>query len=253
MLNTTALTPLQQVSNFLVKRDDLFEIAGVRGGKARTCWAMGQGAPGLVTAGHRSSPQANIVAHVAKALGVPCRVHVPKGKLGSELEAAQAAGAVVIPHFPGHTTVINRQARDDASARGWRVIPFGMECDEAVEQTATQARLTVAQMYNQGARARRVVVPVGSGMSLAGILHGLAQTDFTVPVVGVVVGAWPAKRLDKWAPNWRNRCQLVRTGIGFKKKAPVHRLGDIELDPIFEAKCLPFLRPDDLFWIVGIR
>ena len=96
MLDTTALTPLQQVGNFLVKRDDLFEIAGVRGGKARTCWAMGQGAPGLVTAGSRSSPQANIVAHVAKALGVPCRVHVPAGKLGPELVAAQAAGAVVI-------------------------------------------------------------------------------------------------------------------------------------------------------------
>src|SRR5260370_21661771 len=31
MLDTTALTPLQQVGNFLVKRDDLFEIAGVRG------------------------------------------------------------------------------------------------------------------------------------------------------------------------------------------------------------------------------
>ena len=65
MLDTTAPTPLQQVGNFLVKRDDLFEIAGVCGGKARTCWAMSQGAPGLVTAGSRSSPQANIVAHVA--------------------------------------------------------------------------------------------------------------------------------------------------------------------------------------------
>ena len=76
MLDTTAPTPLQQVDNLLVKRDDLFKIAGVCGGKARTCWAMGQGASGLVTASSRSSPQANIAAHVAKALGVPCRVHV---------------------------------------------------------------------------------------------------------------------------------------------------------------------------------
>jgi 1-aminocyclopropane-1-carboxylate deaminase/D-cysteine desulfhydrase-like pyridoxal-dependent ACC family enzyme len=254
VLDTTALTPLQQVGNFLVKRDDLFEIAGVRGGKARTCWAMGQGAPGLVTAGSRSSPQANIVAHVAKALGVPCRVHVPAGKLGPELVAAQAAGAVVIQHSPGYPSVTNRRAGDDASARGWQVIPFGMECTEAVRQTAAQARSTVAQMYNQGAGARRVVVPVGSGMSLAGILHGLAQAAFTVPVVGVVVGACPVKRLDKWAPqHWRNLCRLVRTGIDFYKPAPVVRLGDIELDPIFEAKCLSFLKPGDPFWIVGIR
>ncbi|HVI66900.1 MAG TPA: pyridoxal-phosphate dependent enzyme [Bradyrhizobium sp.] len=254
MLDTTAPTPLQQVDNLLVKRDDLFKIAGVCGGKARTCWAMGQGAPGLVTAVNRSSPQGDVVAHVAKALGVPCRVHVPTGKLGPELVAAQAAGAVVIRHSPGHSSVINARARDDACERGWRVIPFGMECIEAVEQTAAQARSTVAQMYNQQAGALRVVVPVGSGMSLAGILHGLAQAAFTVPVVGVVVGADPVKRLDKWAPkHWRNLCQLVQAGIDFHKPAPVVRLGDMELDPIFEAKCLPFLQPGDLFWVVGIR
>jgi hypothetical protein len=57
-------------------------------------------------------------------------------------------------------------------------------------------------------------------MSLAGILHGLAQAAFTVPVVGVVVGADPVKRLDKWAPkHWRNLCQLVQAGIDFHKPA----------------------------------
>jgi hypothetical protein len=61
-----------------------------------------------------------------------------------------------------------------------------------------------------------------------------------VPVVGVVVGACPVKRLDKWAPqHWRNLCRLERTGIDFYKPAPVVRLGDI--------------KPGDLFWIVGIR
>jgi hypothetical protein len=28
----------------LLKRDDLFEAAGVRGGKARACWMLAQGA-----------------------------------------------------------------------------------------------------------------------------------------------------------------------------------------------------------------
>jgi len=254
MLDTTAPTPLQQVGNFLVKRDDLFEIAGVCGGKARTCWAMSQGAPGLVTASTRTSPQANIVAHVAKALVVPCRIHVPAGKLGPELVAAQAAGAVVVPHLPGYNSVIKARAREDARERGWRLIPFGMECTEAVEQTAAQARSTVTQMYNQRVRALRVVVPAGSGMSLAGILHGLAQANFTVPVVGVVVGTSPLKRLHKWAPkHWPNLCRLVQAGIGFHKRASVVRLGNIELDPFFEAKCLSFLQPDDLFWVVGTR
>jgi hypothetical protein len=66
------------------------------------------------------------------------------------------------------------------------------------------------------------------------------------------VGKDPTKRLDKWAPSdWRDRCQLVRSKLDFDKPAPDVRLGDVELDPIFEAKCLPFLEPGDLFWVVG--
>ncbi len=60
---------------------------------------------------------------------------------------------------------------------------------------------------------------------LAGILHGLTQAGFTVPVVGVVVGADPVKRLDKWAPiRWRDLCTLVRTHVDdFRKPARVTR------------------------------
>ena|SRR5712671_2402837 len=254
LIDAAALTPLQQVGDFLIKREDLFEVVGVHGGKARTCWDMAQGAPGLVTAGMRVSPQVNIVAHVAKALGVPCRAHVPTGELGPELVTAKAVGAVVIQHPYGRNSVIRKEARDDARARGWREIPFGMECAQAVQQTAAQAHATVAQMHNQGIRARRVVAPVGSGMSLAGILRGFVLAGFAVPVVGVMVGADPVKRLDKWAPaHWRDLCRLVHAGVGYRKRATVTRLGDVELDPIFEAKCLPFLEPGDLFWVVGIR
>src|SRR5258706_4406542 len=102
-MRTIDVTPLQQVGDFLLKRDDLFEVAGVRGGKARSCWAMAQGAPGLVTASHSTNPQGKIVAHIAKKLGVPCRVHAParKGKRPPELAAAEAAGAAIVPHRPG--------------------------------------------------------------------------------------------------------------------------------------------------------
>jgi hypothetical protein len=30
-------------------------------------------------------------------------------------------------------------------------------------------------------------------------------------------------------------------------------VGEVELDPIFEAKCLPFLEAGDLFWLIAIR
>jgi 1-aminocyclopropane-1-carboxylate deaminase/D-cysteine desulfhydrase-like pyridoxal-dependent ACC family enzyme len=253
-LSAVALTPLQQVGNILLKRDDRFEVAGVgvRGGKVRACWAMAQGAPGLVTAGQHASSQVKIVISVAKTLGLPCAVHMPTGKLDPELEAAQAAGVIVTQHPAGRDSNIFAKARDDARERGWREIPFGMESDEAVQQTAAQAYATVAKIREQGATVRRVVVPVGSGISLAGILRGFAEANFTVPVVGIWVGKDPTKRLDRWAqPNWRDLCRLEQAGIDFRKPAPNARQGDVELDPIFEAKCLPSLEPGDLFWVVG--
>jgi len=30
-------------------------------------------------------------------------------------------------------------------------------------------------------------------------------------------------------------------------------LGGLALDPYYEAKCVPYLRPGDLFWVVGRR
>src|SRR5215813_1844407 len=103
----------------------------------------------------------------------------------------------------------------------------------------------VAEMQNQGLTARRVVVLVGSGMSLAGILHGFARAGLTVPVLGVQVRADPTKRLNRWAPpDWLNQCRPPRSEVvDFHKPAPVVLLCDVELHPLFEAKCLPFLEP----------
>jgi DNA modification methylase len=242
-----AMTPVQRVGELWLKRDDLFSVAGVRGGKVRTCWGLAQGASGLVTAGSRASPQVNIVAHVARALNIPCRVHTPSGEPAPEVLAAIGAGAEHVQHSPGYNNVIIARAREDAAAAGWREIPFGMECQAAVDATRAQAR-------NLPTDAKRLVVPVGSGMSLAGILHGLVDAGLRLPVLGVVVGADPEERLDRWAPaNWRDMVTLVRSDLDYHDAAPSNRIGDVVLDPHYEAKALPFLEPGDCFWVVGLR
>lgn len=244
--NTT--TPLIQCGEYWLKRDDLFEVAGVRGGKARTCWRLAQGAVGLVTAGSRASPQVNIVAQIAKELGVPCRAHTTTGVLGRELELAKDAGAEIIQHRAGYNSVIKARAREDAAARGWTEIPFGMECREATEETASQ----VPQELPIG--VKRIVVAVGSGMSLSGIMYGLERCRRPVPVLGVVVGADPRVRLNRWAPLfWESACTLVPAGINYERPAPATLWRGYKVDPIYEAKCLKFLEPGDLFWLVGIR
>jgi DNA modification methylase len=246
----TTITPIEYHGGYPVKRDDLFSLGGSRGGKVRSCLALihQAGAIGVTTAGSRHSPQVNIVATIAAHLGLPCRVHVPAGGMTPELTAAQAAGAEVVQHTPGYNTVIIKRAVDDAAERGWLNIPFGMECQNAVDQTA-------AQVTNlDGIEGDRLVVPVGSGMTLAGILTGLAANRIDLPVTGIVVGADPEDRLDRYAPpNWRDMVDLVRTPMAYGDEYPDPVLDDLPLDPIYEAKCLPYLKPGDILWIVGRR
>jgi hypothetical protein len=73
-----------------------------------------------------------------------------------------------------------------------------------------------------------------------------------VPVLGVVVGASPERRLDKYASGWRDQVTLVPAGVDYGV-AVEGRIGDLLLDPVYEAKVLPHLEADDLLWVVGIR
>lgn len=201
-----------------------------------------------MTAGSRSSPQVNIVAHIARFLRVPCRVHTPSGTISPEVAAAVAAGATLVQHNAGYNNVIICRAREDAAARpGWVNIPFGMECREAVLQTAAQTK-------NIPEHVSRIVVPIGSGMSLAGVLHGLHEQGRKIPVLGVAVGADPIKRLQKFSPfGWAWNTIINKTDVPYHAQAKVVDFMGIRFDPIYEAKCIEFLRPGDLFWVVGLR
>ena len=245
--NPCDLTPVDEHGGYSVKRDDTYVVAGVRGGKVRTCYTLAKGASGLITAGSRQSPQVNIVAHIAAHLDVPCRVHVPAGELTPELEDARAQGAELVMHRPGYNSVICARAREDAAASGWKYIPFGMECIEAVQATA-------GQVTNIPSDTKRLVVPVGSGMSLAGVLQGLLDLGRDIPVLGVRVGADPSKRLNAFAPfGWQDKAELVTSPLDYHAHAPDTMLGELELDPVYEAKCLPYLEEGDCLWVVGIR
>jgi len=234
--------------NVWLKRDDLFEVAGVRGGKVRTAWTlMERERRGVVTAGSRSSPQCMIVARLAQHLGIPCRIFTPNGAPGPEILQAEEAGACRVPVIPGYNSVLIKRSREDARERGWSYVPFGMECEEAVTATAEE-------VVNIPAEVKRVVVPVGSAMSLAGILVGLLSEGRTdLPVLGVVVGADPISRLNMWAPPfWPAYCRLVPSGHKYDTRI-TGSIGGVDLDSVYEAKCIPFLEPDDLLWIVGHR
>src|SRR6185369_660247 len=129
-----------------------------------------------------------------------------------ELDEAEAAGCELVRHKAGRNSVIKARARQDAKRLGWAEIPFGMETEMAVAATGAQ----VANLPP----CKRIVVAVGSGMSLAGICDGLDRAGLDVPVLGVVVGSDPRKRLTKYAPGWQERVELVDAKQPYEESAP---------------------------------
>ena len=245
------LTPVERHGEVFFKRDDLYSTGAATGGKARTCMALATGSKGIVTAGSRHSPQVALAALVARQLGIPCRAHIPAGPDTEEVKTAMAAGATIVRHSPGYNSVIVKRARDDADEwrkYGWVEIPFGMESPMAVAQTRQQ-------VANLPRNITRIVVPVGSGMSLAGILHGMVDYRLEVPVVGVVVGADPSSRLKKYAPDawWSLPVSFLPAEVPYSARVKNSVLYGIPLDPVYEAKCIPFIKPGDCLWIVGNR
>ena len=250
------LTPIETHNGFLVKRDDSYEVAGIRGGKGRICWELSEGQKGLVVSGSRQSLLVNIAAHVAEKRGIHCRGHVPTGLLTPELEDAVEHGIELVKHKMGYPNVLMSNGKKDAEARGWREIPFGLECWELVADVSKQVR-------NIPKEAKRIVVPVGSGMTLSGILTGLVEQKRKTKVLGVIVGGGKdhekfspvlERRMNKFSPpNWKTMVEFVHSGVPYATEAKQVMLGDLQLDSVYEAKCLPHLKKGDLLWVVGIR
>lgn len=250
--HTPDFTPVEKVDGVYVKRDDVYRVAGVCGGKVRACLAVaraGGTCHGLITATARSSPQAQIVARLAAFLGVPARCHMPQGTMTEEMRDIVAHGGELVQHRAGYTNVIAARGAADAKARPlWRYVPFGMEHPVARACTANQVK-------NIPKDVKRIVVCLGGGMSAAGILTGLRQTGRDVPVVGVRIGGDPTKRLNTWAPfGWPGMLEIIDVTDKVPYTTAVNAtLGGVALDPHYEAKCLPYLRKGDLFWVVGRR
>lgn len=244
-------TPIELFGKVYIKREDKLVVNGVCGSKVRTCLtiaetAIEKGAGGITSACLRTHPQVPIVAGVAEHLGIRSRIHMPSGKQTNEMLDAIGHGAEIIQHLPGYRSVVSCRAKGDAKERGWPYIPFNMEAVEAIIGTAKQVRSIPNHI-------KRIVVCVGSGMTLAGILQGLLDTGRQIEVKGVIIGADPTKQLDRFAPfGWQGMCELVESELTYKDKDMEHsNFHGLELDTVYEAKCVPFLSDGDLFWVIG--
>lgn len=248
------LTLVDFKDNFYFKRDDYYNQFNVYGGKVRSAYKIiseNTNAKGFTTAGSKQSPQIIICSTICENLKIPFVAHTPSGKLSKEFEKIiNNSYTNIVQHKAGYNSVIIKRAKDYALENDFCYIPFGMECDEAILGTAEQINNLPFD------KIKRIVVPVGSGMSLLGILKGLKDKSLNISVIGIVVGADPMKRLFKFSLKYNinlNNLKLIRSEESYETYIKDNIFCGIDLDPIYEAKCIPYLQENDLLWIVGHR
>ena len=238
------ITPIEKHEDIYIKREDLFVFKEVCGGKVRSALQLCRNAKGLVTAGSRHSPQIKIIAEIANDMNVPLHAHTSFGSMTPELQFAIDRGAKIFQCKPGFNNAIIGRAKKDAFESNMAYIPFGMDCEEAIEQTSEQ-------VIDIPKDVKRIVVTVGSGISFLGVARGLKRLKLNIPLIGIRVGSDPTKRFIKYKLAYTNYT-IIKSTYDYADRVTAN-IGDIELDPIYEAKCCEFLQKGDLFWIVGKR
>ena len=242
------LTPVERHGGHWVKRDDLADERGVRGGKARTLGVIcrhitATGARGLTIHAARNSVTPATLGAVCAAYGVSSCVHTAAaaGPLPEPYQEAIGRGTRVCEHRPGYMSVLAARARDQAAADGYLAVGLGLDFPPATTETARQAA-------NLPRDVRRLVTAVGSGHMLEGILRGMVTIGLTIPVLGVCVGKLPECIVNMETPL---SVELVKINDDFHRPAKVTALGELELNPYYEAKCIPYMQEGDLLWVVA--
>lgn len=240
-------TPVEEVvPGVRAKRDDLFSLHGVNGSKVYQALAIleSTGYVGIVGYGGRRSNTAAAMAAAAKSRGTFATFYCPRGEATREMEVAQGLGCLVRRETPGYLSQTRARAIDYGRFEG---VPVGLDHEVAIASVA-------AQVKNLPRDCDRVVVAVGSGVLLTGIMVGLLDFDHPASVLAVACGGGGYPHLlNSYAPGWRKRTEAVHSGLPYLDSAPRTKLGDLELDPLYEAKLIPFVREGDVLWNSGIR
>jgi hypothetical protein len=117
--------------------------------------------------------------------GMRCIVSYPMGKGDATPPPAEMAGRLGAELLPVPASRINicfAAARRQVEQRGGWMLPFGLECREAVEAVAGEAARVSPATYAGGT----VVLVCGSGVTLAGLLSGFTAEPHRL--VGVSSG-----------------------------------------------------------------
>lgn len=186
-----------------------------------------------------------------------CIVSYPARKhevVPEPVEAAERLGAMVHPVPASRLTICYARARAFVADAGGLMLPFGLECREAVEAVGSEASRVPPELVEGGT----VVVSCGSGVTLAGIIQGLQARP--ARIVGVSAGRSLVnirsclKRYIDQLPTFLD----LRPALLAYSESPASVTAPFPTHPNYDLKAWAFLLQNAasfdepiLFWNVG--
>ena len=252
------LTPVEFIDGYVFKRDDYYQIGNAIGGKARVGntlihRALSNGFCDIVTTGSRDSRQCEIVSSICEDVGIRCHLFMPSGKDTDVTDIISSRKYSTIHRTKvGYNSVLISHSKKWAEENDAYYIPFGMESEECIN-------INMHQVQNIPKDISRVVIPCGGGMQMISVICGLKYYGMShIKVIGVQVGANPNRVIERFIPDeglfgTGYNYEIVKSDVPYGKHLTDTTFCGIELDPIYEAKCIPFMQKGDLLWIVGKR
>lgn len=195
-------TPVENRGGMWYKREDLFRLPnGVNGGKLRATYLLleeailGQGVRTVISASSVRSPQSAVVASVARELGIRSVTVVgattpEKAVRNKYIQVAAEAGSEIVQGTKvGYNPALQAAGREIAAQTpgGW-LFPYGtVPPKDASREDFLQFLGTRGdQVVNIPDEVEEVVLPLGSGGSAMGVLHGLHSNPKGVRKVHLV-------------------------------------------------------------------
>ncbi len=272
------LTPVELRGGIFLKRDDLFSLDGIIGGtKFRQCYYM-MVTDYLVKAVHTGcsihSPQAPIVAAVAKHLEIPCTVYYGGttkesiSKLDMPKLVMKYGATIDLSCKTGRQNVLQAIIWERADRLEEKVIRYGMNLisDYVLDLS------TAYQVENIPNNVKNLVITCGSGISTIGILKGLQEFKKDNIEKIFLFGTAPnrlKKIQDKFKGNLlteRNKfldrihyCSLFHNPNFVYERKEYCEIDGLVLHPNYEAKAYRYFKDNfsgfhnesTLFWLIG--
>lgn len=252
------ISPVELTNGIYVKRNDKLNIYDVNGGKSQGVYflitkAILKNYKSVTTVGSRFSPQCDIVSDICENENIKCHLFMPLSKnetsIIEKIKRRNNSELHFIPY--GYTSNLIYNAQKFCAEHNSYFIPFGMKCQENIDVISKQCS-------NIPESVKRIIVPVGSGVTMCGIIKGLSDFDRKdVKVLGVQTGANSAKFINSNLPIMNEidyKLVYYKPDLSPSKRYEETsnvKLGDINLNERYESKCFDFIKKGDLFWIVG--